>query len=364
MELFRFFLSFLVFYTIMVSSEDKCLPGVAMCSVVNQPTIQFPFSIDVLGNCAYPGFNISCNEQNKATIRLGSWGDFLLRDVDYFRQEVQIFDQNNCLPKRLLNIDLSSSPFRGADYENFTFYNCSSEFSSDFGKFVSCLSTPNQTIYATSNSSTREMFRSCNFIKSIMVPKSRYRIDFNKGLHLVWDTPDCRACLRQQGECEFKNKKSKEIKCSFPLSPPKNGFPRSAEFAITLGAGIPILLCFVLLAWFVADRYSVYNRNNNHVRRVESASSEMRFPIVSIVGLDESIIHSYPETVIGESLRLTNPEDNTCSICLSEYQAKETLRTIPDCKHHFHATCIDEWLRQNVTCPICRNSPTLLPFSP
>jgi hypothetical protein len=33
------------------------------------------------------------------------------------------------------------------------------------------------------------------------------------------------------------------------------------------------------------------------------------------------------------------------------------LRSIPECNHYFHAACIDEWLKMNGTCPICRNSP-------
>jgi hypothetical protein len=59
-------------------------------------------------------------------------------------------------------------------------------------------------------------------------------------------------------------------------------------------------------------------------------------------------------------LRLPKPNDNTCPICLSEYQPKETLKTIPECQHCFHAECIDEWLSLNATCPICRNSPERL----
>ncbi|OMP02940.1 Zinc finger, RING-type [Corchorus olitorius] len=74
-------------------------------------------------------------------------------------------------------------------------------------------------------------------------------------------------------------------------------------------------------------------------------------------GLDRSRIEAYPITFLGESCRLPRPNDNTCSICLSEYKAKETIRTITDCDHYFHSNCIDEWLKVNATCPVCRNSP-------
>eukprot|EP00268_Persea_americana_P005390 TRINITY_DN11802_c2_g2_i2.p1 TRINITY_DN11802_c2_g2~~TRINITY_DN11802_c2_g2_i2.p1 ORF type:complete len:149 (-),score=13.39 TRINITY_DN11802_c2_g2_i2:488-934(-) len=43
-----------------------------------------------------------------------------------------------------------------------------------------------------------------------------------------------------------------------------------------------------------------------------------------------------------------------CSICLGEYQDKEILRIMPVCCHNFHVSCIDTWLQQQSTCPVCR----------
>ncbi|KAM7274838.1 hypothetical protein ACFE04_016704 [Oxalis oulophora] len=81
-------------------------------------------------------------------------------------------------------------------------------------------------------------------------------------------------------------------------------------------------------------------------------------PIVEIMGLNESTIATYQKMVLGESRRLPGTNDTTCPICLSEYNTKETIKFIPECQHCFHADCIDEWLRMNGTCPVCRNSPS------
>ncbi|NXL59060.1 RNF6 ligase, partial [Chordeiles acutipennis] len=43
----------------------------------------------------------------------------------------------------------------------------------------------------------------------------------------------------------------------------------------------------------------------------------------------------------------------TCSVCINEYVTGNKLRQLP-CMHEFHIHCIDRWLSENSTCPICR----------
>ncbi|NWW57729.1 RNF6 ligase, partial [Ifrita kowaldi] len=43
----------------------------------------------------------------------------------------------------------------------------------------------------------------------------------------------------------------------------------------------------------------------------------------------------------------------TCSVCINEYATGNKLRQLP-CMHEFHIHCIDRWLSENSTCPICR----------
>eukprot|EP00598_Pedospumella_elongata_P004959 CAMPEP_0184983162 /NCGR_PEP_ID=MMETSP1098-20130426/12483_1 /TAXON_ID=89044 /ORGANISM="Spumella elongata, Strain CCAP 955/1" /LENGTH=351 /DNA_ID=CAMNT_0027506967 /DNA_START=493 /DNA_END=1548 /DNA_ORIENTATION=+ len=47
----------------------------------------------------------------------------------------------------------------------------------------------------------------------------------------------------------------------------------------------------------------------------------------------------------------------SCSICLEEYTRGDTVRTLP-CLHCFHAPCVDHWLREHNTCPVCKHSLT------
>ncbi|XP_062194069.1 NEP1-interacting protein-like 1 isoform X2 [Phragmites australis] len=45
-----------------------------------------------------------------------------------------------------------------------------------------------------------------------------------------------------------------------------------------------------------------------------------------------------------------------CSVCLQEFEAGESARTLPVCRHTFHLPCIDGWLLRDASCPLCRRA--------
>lgn len=47
-------------------------------------------------------------------------------------------------------------------------------------------------------------------------------------------------------------------------------------------------------------------------------------------------------------------EENNCQVCMEDFEEGDELRTLP-CFHLFHAKCVDQWLKQNSICPICRH---------
>ncbi|GMN60988.1 hypothetical protein TIFTF001_030086 [Ficus carica] len=76
-------------------------------------------------------------------------------------------------------------------------------------------------------------------------------------------------------------------------------------------------------------------------------------------GLDDSLIGNYPKLLFSQ-VKLNSRDDDQvsnscCSICLTDYVDDDMVLLLPDCGHFFHVKCVDEWLRMNSTCPVCRN---------
>ncbi|KAF7721399.1 hypothetical protein EC973_004729 [Apophysomyces ossiformis] len=54
-----------------------------------------------------------------------------------------------------------------------------------------------------------------------------------------------------------------------------------------------------------------------------------------------------------EVLEIPQEQYQVCAICLSDYEDGDILCQLW-CQHHFHKTCVSEWLALNSRCPMCK----------
>ncbi|OIT01994.1 PREDICTED: RING-H2 finger protein ATL20-like [Nicotiana attenuata] len=357
--IFFFFLNLFPAYSV-----DVCNPTV--CSEMGMgPEIRFPFRLKNRqpDRCGYPGFDLSCNERGQTIITLPSSGDFLVTDIDYTTQSIILYDPDFCLVRRLIDFNITNSQFRAAHQRNYTIVRCTSDdwlnypnYQVAIPLFCRGVSSRNQAILAMPpNMYAQGKPPSCKLMSKVSVP---LQLEDNfwspmEGLVLTWSEPSCRICENQGKLCGFKSDTGSDIACSNP--PSSKGLPRGAKYGIIIGVGVPGFVCLLGLISFAFGKIKVYalrrDLNTDLPTTINLQSA------IATTGLNRATIDSYPKIVLGESKRLPNPNDGTCPICLSDYQPKETLRTIPECNHYFHAECIDEWLKLNATCPLCRNTP-------
>ncbi|XP_033495081.2 E3 ubiquitin-protein ligase RNF6 [Epinephelus lanceolatus] len=69
-------------------------------------------------------------------------------------------------------------------------------------------------------------------------------------------------------------------------------------------------------------------------------------------GLTKEQIDNLSTRTYGQA-NLEGEMGRACSVCINEYAQGNKLRRLP-CAHEFHIHCIDRWLSENNTCPICR----------
>lgn len=140
-------------------------------------------------------------------------------------------------------------------------------------------------------------------------------------------------------------------------------------YGIAIAVGILVFVSTVMLATYVCVR--VQRRNYHNSVAIQQHFNAAIVPQVTLMddqssgewivgGLDQIIINSYPKMVFCKE---NFSGDTVCSICLCEYKEEEMLRLMPECRHCFHSSCIDAWLRLHASCPICRTSPLPTPVS-
>ncbi|XP_022985406.1 RING-H2 finger protein ATL22-like [Cucurbita maxima] len=348
---------------ILVGAESQFLCKSSSCSGVSLPAVRFPFRLKNSqdSRCGFqPDFDLFCNNRSQTILSLPNAGDLVVEFIDYRFQRLWINDPDQCFPRRLLinSFDLENSPFvSNYRLEEYTVLNCSYYVDTlpfDRVRKIKCMSGRNHSVINVPNRDLKAVFAflpsPCNAIATKRLPLTGMELE--EGMVVNWSEPDCGYCEMRGGDCGFKSNSSAEIEC-FNL--PNGGIPRGAKYGLIIGVAIPGVLFLIGLVCFICGKFKAFARLNSPSSYLSPSMG--RQPTSAVAGLDGPTIESFPKTILGQSRRLPKPGDTTCAICLSEYQPKEAIRTIPDCGHFFHANCVDEWLKLNATCPVCRSSP-------
>lgn len=86
-------------------------------------------------------------------------------------------------------------------------------------------------------------------------------------------------------------------------------------------------------------------------------SALAQFPVAMISARDmerlEEMLSSRAEILASVVLRIG--ESCECSICKDDFAASQEIIKL-DCRHSYHAGCLESWLQRNSTCPMCRQS--------
>jgi hypothetical protein len=65
-------------------------------------------------------------------------------------------------------------------------------------------------------------------------------------------------------------------------------------------------------------------------------------------------VRTFQWKAVGGEEAASSSNRYTCTVCLDDFESGDQLRTLP-CMHAFHTKCIDPWLEQKASCPVCKH---------
>ncbi|XP_063927590.1 E3 ubiquitin-protein ligase goliath-like [Zophobas morio] len=103
-----------------------------------------------------------------------------------------------------------------------------------------------------------------------------------------------------------------------------------------------IVLMIISLAWLVfyyVQRFRYIHAKDRLSRRLGNAAKKAlsKIPTKNIKSEDKEV----------------QGDGECCAICIEPYKICDVLRILP-CGHEFHKSCIDPWLLEHRTCPMCK----------
>ncbi|KAL6321172.1 hypothetical protein AAG906_012944 [Vitis piasezkii] len=169
------------------------------------PLIQFPFRLKGQPHhCGYPGFVLSCTENNQIMLELPDSVKLLVKNIIYKSREIIVQNPDNCLERQLRNL------------RDVTFFNCSllKTAESFAAHFIPCLSIPGNPVYAVDSFYPLQNMdlSSCRRLYNASVGYHVFTdYTFNgSAFSLKWPKSICGSCLRGGHICRLKKSVSKQ----------------------------------------------------------------------------------------------------------------------------------------------------------
>ncbi|XP_021731463.1 RING-H2 finger protein ATL38-like [Chenopodium quinoa] len=122
-----------------------------------------------------------------------------------------------------------------------------------------------------------------------------------------------------------------------------------------IGFVVSTLFIVFICTRLICARIQLRASRRNFRRHFASSRSNLSTLERGVHGVDPPIVANFPAKKYGDTY-FSSAESGQCSICLAEYHKEDVLRILPYCGHYFHIKCIDIWLLQHCTCPVCRIS--------
>ncbi|AET00504.1 putative transcription factor C2H2 family [Medicago truncatula] len=110
----------------------------------------------------------------------------------------------------------------------------------------------------------------------------------------------------------------------------------------------------VFMEWICPTVAQAYLFYINSLETAYGAVLSDIYDDLGVKGMQQSCIMKLPCQQFSSNKMMKLYNESCCSICIQDFENEELVRLLPKCSHIFHLECIDKWLVQQGSCPICR----------
>ncbi|XP_030935778.1 rust resistance kinase Lr10-like [Quercus lobata] len=227
----------------------------------NGPPIRFPFRLKDRQpdqHCGYPGFDLYCSHSNDTVLELPTSVKAFVKNIDYKSQLIEVTDSDNCFPRKILRLNLSSSPFQFKNsLYNFSLFSCKPDTESSYQ--VPCLNSASTSVLAFTSDDDIDDLPVLSCTKMYTVSSVPYDIWSYSSLELTWSGPKCGHCEGKGKICRFENN-STDLKTE--CFDPDKDKGRSRKIMTTVSILGSFLLTLVVYALYRVYSYDKTEKEN------------------------------------------------------------------------------------------------------
>ncbi|XP_046665150.1 protein goliath-like isoform X8 [Homalodisca vitripennis] len=119
----------------------------------------------------------------------------------------------------------------------------------------------------------------------------------------------------------------------------RNSINRTSVLFVSISFVVLLLISLSWLIFYYVQRFRYIHAKDRLSRRLCSAAKKA--------------LSKIPTKHIKLGDKEVQGDGECCAICIEPYRTSEVVRILP-CRHEFHRGCIDPWLVEHRTCPMCK----------
>ncbi|KAM9269803.1 E3 ubiquitin-protein ligase RNF128 [Cariama cristata] len=109
---------------------------------------------------------------------------------------------------------------------------------------------------------------------------------------------------------------------------------------------------FILVSFFIVTAATMGYFIFYSARRLRNARTQSRTQR-QLKARAKKAIEQLQLRTLKQGDKETDPDGDSCAVCIEQYKPNEVVRILT-CNHLFHKNCVDPWLLEHRTCPMCK----------